>query len=43
MNPYGIYMARIMFRGVLHEVVVDDYIPINAKGDPYFAKASGGR
>jgi hypothetical protein len=36
-------MARIMFRGVLHEVVVDDFIPVNAKNEPLFAKPSGGR
>lgn len=32
-----------MFRGVLHEVVVDDYIPINSKDEPIFAKANGGQ
>ena len=36
-------MARIMFRGVIHEVVVHDYIPVNAKGKPIFAKPSGGK
>jgi hypothetical protein len=43
MNPHGIYMARVMFRGVLHEVVVDDFIPVNSKNQPVFAKPSGGR
>jgi hypothetical protein len=28
-NKYGIYMARILHRGVLTEVVVDDYVPVN--------------
>jgi hypothetical protein len=36
-------MARVMYRGVLHEVVVDDYIPVNPKNQPIFAKPSGGR
>jgi len=36
-------MARIMYKGVLTEVVVDDFIPVNSKGQPLFAKPSGGR
>lgn len=28
-NKYGIYMARVLNRGVLTEVVVDDYVPVN--------------
>lgn len=36
-------MARVMYRGVLHEVVVDDYIPVNTKNKPVFAKPSGER
>ena len=35
-------MARILFRGVLREVIVDDYIPVNQQGDPLFAKPTGG-
>lgn len=36
-------MARIYYRGVLREVVVDDYIPVNQQGDPLFAKPAAGR
>lgn len=36
-------MARILYKGVLHEVVVDDFIPINSKNQPLFAKPSGGK
>ena len=35
-------MARILHRGILQEVVVDDLIPVNQKNQPLFAKASGG-
>jgi calpain-15 len=43
MNAHGIYMARVLFRGVLREVVVDDYIPVSHQGEPLFAKPAGGR
>ena len=43
MSHKGIYMARIMFKGILREVVVDDYIPVNQQGDPLFTKPVGGR
>ncbi len=36
-------MARILHGGVLREVVVDDYIPVDSKGKPIFAKPSGGK
>jgi len=36
-------MARILHLGVLQEVVVDDFIPVDAKGKPLFAKPSGGK
>lgn len=36
-------MARILYNGVLREVVVDDYIPVNQQGDPLFAKPAAGR
>lgn len=36
-------MARILYKGVLREVVVDDYIPVNQQGDPLFAKPAAGR
>lgn len=42
-NRSGIYMARILYKGVIREVVVDDYIPVNQQGDPLFAKPAGGR
>lgn len=42
-NKNGLYMARILHLGVLQEVVVDDYVPVDAKGKPIFAKPSGGK
>lgn len=42
-NPHGIYMARILFKGILREVVVDDYIPVTPQNTPLFAKPSGNR
>ena len=36
-------MARILHKGVLTEVVVDDYVPVNEEGEPLFAKPAGGR
>jgi hypothetical protein len=36
-------MARILHLGVLQEVVVDDFIPVDEKGKPIFAKPSGGK
>lgn len=36
-------MAKILHCGILQEVVVDDFIPVNAKNQPLFAKASGGK
>jgi calpain-15 len=35
-------MARILYRGVLREVVVDDFLPVDKDGKPVFSKASGG-
>jgi hypothetical protein len=37
-NPNGFYMARIMFRGVYQEVVVDDFVPVGNNNYPLFAK-----
>jgi len=37
-NDEGIYMARFYVEGILVEVVVDDYIPVNKKGLPLYAK-----
>lgn len=31
-------MARVLYRGVIREVVVDDFIPCNQLGQPLFAK-----
>jgi hypothetical protein len=31
-------MARIMFRGVYQEVLVDDFIPVGNNNHPLFAK-----
>ena len=28
-SPSGIYMARILYKGVFQEVVVDDYFPVS--------------
>ena len=36
-------MARVMHQGVLKEVIVDDYIPVNQQGDPLFAKPAANR
>ena len=41
-NQHGIYMARVLYQGVLREVVVDDYVPVTAQGTPLFAKPAGG-
>jgi len=35
-------MARILYQGVLREVVVDDYVPVTTQGQPLFAKPAGG-
>lgn len=43
MNRYGLYMARLMYGGVVQEVVVDDYIPVDQQGQPLFAKPAKGR
>lgn len=42
-NPHGIYMVRILYHGVLREVVVDDYIPVTPQNTPQFAKPAGGK
>lgn len=36
-------MVRILYQGVLREVVVDDYIPVTPQNTPLFAKPAGGR
>jgi calpain-15 len=32
-NKNGIYMARILCKGVFQEVVVDDYFPVSKRGE----------
>jgi hypothetical protein len=32
MNPWGVYMCRMLFDGVYQEVVVDDYFPVDKNG-----------
>lgn len=40
----GIYVVRLQHRGELREVIVDDNVPINGKGEPLFAwPAQGGQ
>jgi calpain-15 len=42
-NKNGIYMARVLHRGVLMEVIVDDYFPVSKKdGHLMGANPSGG-
>jgi hypothetical protein len=36
-------MARILHLGVLQEVIVDDYVPVDRAGKPLFAKPAGGK
>jgi len=31
-------MARIHYKGILREVIVDDYIPVDQLGDPLFSR-----
>lgn len=39
-NPNGFYMARILHNGVLQEVLIDDYFPVNSSGKVGFAQPS---
>ncbi len=43
LNRHGVYMARILYQGIIREVIVDDYVPVNLQGDPLFAKPAAGR
>ena len=36
-------MARVLFKGVYQEVVVDDYFPCSPNGDLLAAQPAGGR
>ena len=42
-NKNGIYMARVVHKGVYQEVVVDDYFPCNPEGELLGAWPAGGR
>lgn len=42
-NPNGIYMAKMLFRGVYQEVIVDDYFPCTMNGRLLGAQPAGGR
>ena len=42
-NKNGIYMARVVHKGVYQEVVVDDYFPCNSEGELLGAWPAGGR
>ena len=35
-------MVRVLYEGVLREVVVDDFIPVTPQNTPLFAKPAGG-
>lgn len=35
-------MAKVLYKGVYQQVVVDDYIPVDGNNKPMFAKPSGG-
>jgi hypothetical protein len=39
-NPSGIYTFLLRHNGRIEEVIVDDYVPVDEKGDPIFAKPS---
>lgn len=43
MNENGIYMARVLFKGVYQEVVVDDYFPCSEQGVLLGAQPAGGK
>lgn len=36
-------MARILHNGEYQEVVIDDYFPVDEKGNVFFAQPSGGQ
>lgn len=35
-NNEGVYRVRVYYNGVWEEVVVDDYVPCQALGEPLF-------
>ncbi len=36
-------MARVLYNGLYQQVVIDDFFPVNQRGDPLFAKPAGKR
>lgn len=37
-NPNGIYKVTLRVNGDIEEILVDDYIPVNNKGEPFFCQ-----
>lgn len=37
-NPEGIYKIQLRIDGVIQEIVIDDYIPVNTEGQPLFCQ-----
>jgi hypothetical protein len=35
-NSSGVYCVRLRIDGVIEEIVVDDYVPVNETGQPIF-------
>ena len=34
----GVYMVRLKKDGIMYEIIVDDYIPLQPKGNPSFVQ-----
>jgi calpain-15 len=37
-NPNGIYKLTLRVDGTVREVLVDDFVPVNGKGEPLFCQ-----
>ena len=37
-NPNGIYKVTLRIDGVIQEILIDDFIPVNKKGEPLFCQ-----
>lgn len=37
-NPNGIYKVTLRIDGVIQEILVDDFVPVNSNGDPLFCQ-----
>lgn len=37
-NTYGIYQIKLKVGGVVKEIIVDDYIPVNFSHRPFFCQ-----